>query len=332
MKKILLFIFITTCFSNIYAKKVKFAVDMSGYELTTAGIHVAGDFQKKLGLPKDWLYDMTKLTKEKADTNIYSIVVDLPAFKKYEYKFVNGDQDYQVEFIPVESRVGYGFVTNRWIYIDSLANDTTFVGAIRFEGNSPKNLNLLRFKVNMKDLSSIAKESVHVAGNFQAWNPKNTILYSFGNKVYEIISYVKPGTYEFKYYNGNTLATTEKVPTACAQNGNRFVKVNLDDAVVLNSVCFSDCIDCKTVATEDFYAISEVLIAPNPIENGFYLKDILPNTKVQITDMNGRTIFSNVINENTYFVDAQYFTKGMYFISLKNEVAKTNRIGKFSKF
>ncbi len=332
MKKVLLFIFITLCFSSVYAKKVKFAVDMTGYELNTAGIHVAGDFQKALGLPKDWIYDMTKLTKEKADTNIYSIVVDLPAFKKYEYKFVNGDQDYQIEFVPVESRVGYGFVTNRWIYVDSLANDTTFVGAIRFEGNAPKDLNLLRFKVNMKDLASIAKEGVHVAGNFQAWNPENTILYSFGNKVYEIISYVKPGTYEFKYFNGNTLAKNEVVPAACAKNGSRFVNVGADDALELKSVCFSDCIDCKiSSSAEDLYTKTALNISPNPIGIGFYLKDILPNTELNITDINGRFVFSNTINENTYFIDGQYFESGIYFISLKNKETKSSQFGKFVK-
>ena len=332
MKKLLIFIFVTLCFSSVYAKKVKFSVDMTGYELTSAGIHVAGDFQKYLGLPKDWLYDATKLTQEKADTNLYSIVVDLPAFKKYEYKFVNGDQDYQIEFVPVASRVGYGFITNRWIYVDSLANDTTFVGAIRFEGNAPKGLNLLRFKVDMKDAPSIAKEGVHVAGNFQAWNPKNTILYSFGNKVYEIISYVKSGAYEFKYINGNTLAANENVPVNCALNGSRFVTVGTDDAIELVSVCFSDCFNCKTPSSnEDLYTKTNLNIAPNPIGTGFYLKDILPNTELNITDINGRSVFSNTINENTYFVDGQYFGSGIYFISLKNKETKSSQFGKFIK-
>ena len=83
----------------------------------------------------DWASNTTTLTQE-GSTEIYSIVVDIPAFAKYEYKFLNGDQFYEAEFVPI-IRVGYNFNDNRWIYVDSLANDTTFVGAILFAGNAP---------------------------------------------------------------------------------------------------------------------------------------------------------------------------------------------------
>ncbi|MBK8686725.1 MAG: hypothetical protein IPN26_18020 [Bacteroidetes bacterium] len=48
------------------------------------------------------------------------MVVDLPAFAKYEYKFLNGDQGYEVEVVPEESRANYNLSDNRWIYVDSL--------------------------------------------------------------------------------------------------------------------------------------------------------------------------------------------------------------------
>lgn len=90
-------------------------------------------------------------------TAIYSIVVDVPAFHKYEYKFVNGDLFYGTEFVPLESRVGYEFNDNRWIYVDSLDNSVTDIGAIVFSGNAPAGQKLVRFLVDAKNISAKAK-------------------------------------------------------------------------------------------------------------------------------------------------------------------------------
>ena len=129
MKKIISTALLLSIFAmNVSAKKVKFAVDMTGQIINTTGIHISGDFQTIAGFPGgDWASNTTPLTQE-GTTDIYSIVVDIPAFAKYEYKFLNGDQFYEAEFVPVESRVGYNFDDNRWIYVDSLADDTSFVG------------------------------------------------------------------------------------------------------------------------------------------------------------------------------------------------------------
>src|SRR3989344_125947 len=136
MKKIILVSVAILLASNItFAKKIKFSVDMTGIAISPFGMHISGDFQTLAGFSGgDWMSNNTPLTQEISDTNIYSIVVDIPAFAKYEYKFVNGDQFYEAEFVPEESRVGYNFNDSRWIYLDSLADDTTFVGAILFGG------------------------------------------------------------------------------------------------------------------------------------------------------------------------------------------------------
>jgi hypothetical protein len=325
MKKsiFLLFILFST---SVFAKKVKFAVDMRDQEVHILGIHVAGDFQKKLGLPDNWLYDKTKLKQEKADTNIYSIVVDLPAFQKFEYKFVNGDQDYQVEFIPVESRVGYGFVTNRWIYIDSLANDTTFVGAIQFESNAPKDLTLLRVKVDMSNAGAIDKTGVHVAGSFQGWNPKTTRLYSFGNGVYEIISYVKTGTYEYKFYNGNINTTSEKVPTTCATNSNRSYDVK--NHIVIPEICFSSCVKCVKVGVNDIEIENTLEISPNPSSEGFTLKNLGNQSQIEIFDVQGKKTAQYKTTLETYFIDNQGFTKGFYIVKVFDKDKNKLKIGK----
>jgi hypothetical protein len=49
MKKILLLLSAIIISLNLSAKKVRFVVDMQGYTLATAGIHVMGDWQTAAG-------------------------------------------------------------------------------------------------------------------------------------------------------------------------------------------------------------------------------------------------------------------------------------------
>jgi len=184
MKKHLLGLSFVLFVTSVSAKKVKFAVDMTGIVTSTLGIHVVGDFQEAAGYPLNWDPSATTLTKE-GSTDIYSIIVNIPAFTKYEYRFVNGDQTYESEFVPDESRVGYNFNDNRWMYVDSLANDTSFVGAILFGGNAPAGLSLVRYKVDMKNSLPVSPNGVHVGTDMDAFSPTKVRLYSFGDSIYD---------------------------------------------------------------------------------------------------------------------------------------------------
>ena len=69
---ITLFFFSFTCFS--FAKKVKFAVDLTGQPISPNGVHITGDFQEIAGFPGgDWTSDGTPLTQE-GTSSIYSII------------------------------------------------------------------------------------------------------------------------------------------------------------------------------------------------------------------------------------------------------------------
>jgi hypothetical protein len=280
--------------ATLNAKMVKFIVNMKGHEISPNLVHVVGDFQDEAGFPGgDWNSTSTPLTQELGDTNLYSIVVNIPAFTKYEYKFANGDQFYEVEFVPIESRVGYNFNDNRWIYIDSLAADTQVVGPLRFSGNAPMGQYLVRFLVDMHEEPSVSPLGVHVAGQFQGLDPAKTRMYSFGGAVWEHIGYVDSivaGT-NFVYYNGNTVGDVETLPGACDVFGYRSMGVPND--TVLPVVCFKSCDPCLTVSVAQAWE-SKLSIYPNPAHESAFIRldNYFDAWSLVVRDMEGKLLRS----------------------------------------
>jgi hypothetical protein len=296
---------------------------MDTITVNATGMHVMGDFQAVAGFPGgDWLPNTTLLTQE-ATSTIYSVIVDIPAFVKYEYKFVNGDQSYESEFVPVPSRVLYNFNDNRWLWVDSLANDTTDIGAILFAGNAPSGLTLLRFKVDMIEEASLDPAGVHVAGDFQGWDPSKIMLYSFGLGVYEIIAYLQAGTYDFKYYNGNSSGATETVPLACAVSGNRQVMLNTDTILhdaLEHAICFSGCSACASVGISDVASVRNgINIYPNPAKTEFTIYDLrFTISRIELYDVLGNKILSQTSNLKSQTFDVSSLEAGMYFIRVSD--------------
>ncbi len=313
MKKLVLLaaLFITT---SAYSKKVKFAVDMTGQIINVTGIHVAGDFQTLAGFPGgDWASNTTTLTQE-GSTDIYSIVVDIPAFAKYEYKFINGDQFYEAEFVPEYSRVGYNFNDNRWLYVDSLADDTTFIGAILFGGNAPAGQLLLRTLVDVSSIMPVSTAGIHVAGTFQGWSPTATIMYSFGSNVYEVISYAVAGTFEYKFYNGNTINDAEVITGACTINSNRTIVLAAD--TILPTMCYGSCSVCVASVAETNPSTFSVF--PNPSENQTCISFRENGLRqVRISDATGKLIRSyNSVYGDKLIVSKDALSSGLYIIQV----------------
>lgn len=316
MKKLLSLILLVSISFYVQAKKVKFAVDMDTFAISPNGVHVTGDFQALAGYPGgDWTSNETVCTQE-GTTTIYSVVVDIPAFAKYEYKFVNGDQFYEVEFVPIESRVGYDFNDNRWIWVDSLGNDTTFVGAIKFAGNAPAGLNLVRFFVNLTN-EAVISTLPHIYGNFQNWNPLSTSLYSFGDSVFEIIAYMSSGNYEYKFINGSTVGLAETVPFSCNVNGSRGVVVSKD--TVLDIFCFATCNSCNPLAINR-NSKSKINMYPNPMHNmlNIQLPDDNKTYTIMITDIAGREIQSYT-STRKLMIQNMSIVSGIYLVKILDD-------------
>jgi len=319
MKKIILGLTFIFAVTSLSAKKVKFAVDMTGQTISAFGVHIVGDFQEAAGYPLNWDPAATTLTQEGA-TDIYSVIVNIPAFAKYEYLFVNGDQTYETEFVPDESRVGYNFIDNRWMYVDSLSNDTSFVGAILFGGNAPTGMSLVRFKVDMNNALPVSSNGVHVGDNMNGFSSTKVPLYSFGGNIYEIISYYQNNSYAFKYFNGNTAVTTETISGTCDVFGNRGLIVTKD--TVMSEVCFSSCSACSATSVKEINVLISVFnVFPNPAKDVLMISstknDIIAS--VAVYNVTGQSVkeVSNV-NQSNYTLQNLNLSSGLYTVKVSN--------------
>lgn len=299
----------------VFAKKVKFEVDMTDVTISTYGVHVAGDFQALAGYSGgDWQPGTTEMLQE-TGSQIYSVIVDIPAFAKYEYKFLNGDQWYDVEFVPWESRVGYNFNDNRWIYVDSIAADTTTTHPIVYSGNAPAGLKLLRLKVDMQKESAIDPAGVHVAGSFQGWDPAIFRLYGFDTTIYEFLAFVTPGYWEYKYYNGNTPGAAETVPAECSVNGNRWANV-VNDTIV-EVVCYAECSACVITQVPGYLRWESIAVFPNPAKSEAIIefKDGSETRDIVIVNCNGEAVLEfKQYRESSLNLSVAQWEKGLYMI------------------
>ncbi|HMQ47255.1 MAG TPA: alpha-amylase family glycosyl hydrolase [Saprospiraceae bacterium] len=107
------------------------------------------------------------------------------------------------------------------------------------------------FKVDMS-AEIVSSSGVHIAGNFQSvaglgdnWNPGSTLVTDVnGDDIYEITVSIPPGTYEYKFINGNAWGMDENPPSDCAvgSTNNRQVVVGNSD-LELPPVPFNACIE-----------------------------------------------------------------------------------------
>lgn len=120
---------------------------------------------------------------------------------------------------------------------------------------SPINAQLVRvtFQVDMT-YQNVSANGVHVAGDFQDtagfganWNPGSTQLFDSTNtNVYEITVMVPPGSYQYKFINGNAWGSDESVPLACGVGNfpyNRQAIIGTSDTT-LPAICFGTCAAC----------------------------------------------------------------------------------------
>ncbi|MCG9880921.1 MAG: T9SS type A sorting domain-containing protein [Bacteroidia bacterium] len=317
MKKYIYLISVFVLFSAswVQAKKVKFAVDMSGQTIMSTGVHVTGNFQALAGFPGgDWQSNTTRCLQE-GSTDIYSVVVDIPANRVYQYKFVNGDQFYEVEFVPEESRVNYEFIDNRWIYVDSTSADTFTFPVILFGGNAPAGKKLCRLSVDAKELVNVASSGIYVWSNA---SPNLIKMDNIHQKFYDVLLYVDSAfLHEYRFVNGTNYDSVEVVPTACSNGFNRSILVDAHKQAT--SVCFGSCEPCTAAGLNAFKHENTYTIFPNPAKDKLTLEFELPLKvlSVTITDLMGKIVLSksNNTTDKILELDTQKLMSGFYILT-----------------
>jgi hypothetical protein len=313
MKKSIFFLlFLSLSLGTSYAKWVRFTVDMSGQTINPNGIHLSGNFQELLGFPGgDWNPGSTTMARM-GTSDMYFVTLNMPAFRKYEYKVVNGNQFYEAEFVPEMSRVGYEFNDNRWIYVDSLNTDTTLLPAILFGGNAPAGQKMMRIYVDMSQNPSA--EKVYVSGTFNGFSENASRLYSFGNNLYETMVYNTAGVQAWKFRTPQGL---ENLSGTCTNaEGNRFFDLQTD--TLLDQPCYQSCQACVTSLASALPNQKNLAIASNNL--GLQVQTDADG-QLQILDLQGRrlTIADVYTGEN----QVRFTSKGLYLVQFQGNGAST---------
>ncbi len=224
----------SVCFESCAAcgdYAVLFRVDMSlEEEVAPQGVHVAGEFQ-------GWNPGANRLFDEDGDGIYTALITFNPAVLdngNIVFKYINGN-DWPFPNENVSDECGAG--GNRVI---ALTEANTVLPAFCFGQCGPCVAPVsVAVRVDMSN-ETVSGDGVHVAGEFQGWNPSGTPMTEVEDGIYEVILDLSPGTYEFKFINGNDWGQDESVPSACAQNNNRFIEV-LDEADQSFQSCFGQC-------------------------------------------------------------------------------------------
>ena len=92
---------------------------------------------------------------------------------------------------------------------------------------------------------TVSPDGVHVAGNFQGWDPGATPMTDNGDGTWShTFTSDTAATYHYKFINGNAWGSDEGIPDACAVDGNRQIEVDGMMGELESSVCFNSCNAC----------------------------------------------------------------------------------------
>lgn len=228
---------------------VTFQVDMNNQVVSPDGVHVAGGFQ-------GWDPAATLLTDDDMD-GVYEVTVDLPVNSTYEFKFINGNSWDFVEDVPPTCQVEVTGNDNRFIDIPAESTDEAY--AVCWESCAACGLTSVRFRVDMVNEEAISPNGVHVAGNFQGWDPGATPLADAdGDGVWETIesfdaNAIPDGFLNFKFINGNSWTNPNESLNGlpCSDGfGNRVLEFTSDNMVLSTdddlsqAPCFNSCGAC----------------------------------------------------------------------------------------
>jgi len=223
----------TVCYASCAAcgeNTIRFRVDMTqeGAGVNPAGIFVAGDFQ-------GWNPAGSQLIDPDGN-GTFEGYFSIGASSAANFKFINGNDWAFAESVPAECNVAGNRVLD-------VVDPNTVADVICFNACGPCQAPTpVLFRVDMS-LQTVDANGPHVAGSFQGWNPADpTSLMTDpdGDNIYEVTLLLQPGTFQYKFVNGDEWADgNESLPADCNVGGNREVVVAADP--VVEHFCYNQC-------------------------------------------------------------------------------------------
>jgi hypothetical protein len=220
---------------------VTLTVDMSNQTVSADGVHVAGNFQ-------GWDPAATPMTDNGDGTYSHTFTSDTAA--TYQYKFINGNAWGFDESVPGAC----AFDGNRQVMVDGMMGE---ISTLACYGNCAAcDMKTVLLRVDMTN-EEVSPFGVHVAGDFQGWDPSATELTDpDGDMIYEATTTVSDTVEQitFKFINGSDWTDpNELVDAACGdETGNRILVLDslAGNDVVLSAddigtpYCFNSCSSC----------------------------------------------------------------------------------------
>lgn len=241
MKKLITYFFILSSIS-VFGVDITFQLNMQGIAVNPNGISIAGDFQ-------GWLPGVSFLTDANSD-GIYEYTTTLTEGTIISYKFINGTVWTDEESVPSSCGVPNGFGGFNRTFLVPASNDTLapvcFSSCINCPEITPQIVAV--FQVDMSN-ETISPNGVHLAGDFQGWNPTSILMNDMGGGLYEAQVSVNQNTLlTYKFVNGNDWNGDENPPLDCAiddgnGNTNRTYQTGTEN-VIISPVCFNQCSAC----------------------------------------------------------------------------------------
>ena len=222
---------------------VVFQVDMSNVTVSPQGVHLAGSFQ-------GWNANGSMMTS--LGGGVYEQSFQIEANQTVQFKFINGNTFNESEIVPAACGVDDGFGgMNRSLIIGS---ENLVFGPVCFSACEacddivePTTVSVT-FQVDMSN-ETVSPDGVHIAGNFQGWNPSTTEMTNVGANIYQYVAQIPVNTsIAFRFVNGNDWPFSEVNSAACGVpdgfgNFNRTLDV-ASSAVTFGPVCFNQCTAC----------------------------------------------------------------------------------------
>jgi len=298
---------------------VTITVDMANEaEISAEGVHIAGTFQ-------GWDPAATAMTDNGDGT--WSYTANIESNTDAEYTFINGNDWAMQEGVPADCGVDNGNGGfNRSVTVGEAAMMVETVCYAACTDCATAAITEVTFEIDMSN-EEVSADGVHLAGEFQGWNPGGTPMADNGDGVWSVaVSLTKNTTYEYKFVNGNAWGSDENMTdTDCGSGSNRTVTLTNEDAQTVGSdLCFGTCEACEPMSGIENLMIGQATIAPNPTnDRTFITLDFadLNNLTLHVYNSIGQLVIernNQTALNGTLSLNVSELPADLYFVQVSN--------------